>query len=82
MPNVVTIEGVFSEDPKPLPHDIATFDEGAGSDGNVIVCFGKMIGNLDKRSNELHARVLANFSHRVICDRQAIGLAGEQLPHS
>ena len=66
MPNVVTIEGVFSEDPKPLPHDIATFVDGAGSDGIIVVCFGTMIGQLDKRRSEMYARVLAKFPHRVV----------------
>ena len=66
MPNVVTIEGVFSEDPKPLPPDIATFVDGAGSDGIIVVCFGTMIGHLDKRRNEMYARVLAKFPHRVV----------------
>ena len=66
MPNVVTIEGVFSDDPKPLPHDIATFVDGAGSDGIIVVCFGTMIGHLDKKRNEMYARVLAKFPHRVV----------------
>ena len=66
MPNVVTIEGVFSDDPKPLPHDIAMFVDGAGSDGIIVVCFGTMIGHLDKRRNEMYARVLAKFPQRVV----------------
>ena len=66
MPNVVTIEGVFFDDPKPFPHDIATFVDGAGSDGIIVVCFGTMIGHLDRRRNEMYARVLARFPQRVV----------------
>ena len=66
MPNVVTIEGVFFDDPKPLPHDIAKFVDGAGSDGIIVVCFGTMIGHLDVKRNELYARVLARFPQRVV----------------
>lgn len=66
MPNVVTIEGIFSDDPKPLPSNIATFVNGAGSDGIIVVCFGTMITHLDERRTELFARVLARFPQRVV----------------
>ena len=66
MPNVVTIEDVFFDDPKPLPHDMATFVDGAGSDGIIVVCFGTMTGHLDVKRNELYARVLARFPQRVV----------------
>jgi glucuronosyltransferase len=66
MPNVVTIEGIFSEDPKPLPLSIETFVDGAGSDGVIVVCFGTLIGRLDEKRNELFARVLARFPQRVV----------------
>ena len=66
MPNVVTIEGIFSDEPKPLPRDLAAFIDGAGSDGIIVVCFGTMIRHLDDRRNELFARVLARFPQRVV----------------
>ena len=66
MPNVVTIEGIFNDDPKPLPRNIATFVDGAGSDGIIVVCFGTMLGHLDERRTELFARVLARFPQRVV----------------
>ena len=66
MPNVVTIEGIFNDDPKPLPRNIATFVDGAGSDGIIVVCFGTMITHLDERRTELFARVLARFPQRVV----------------
>ncbi|KAK2194126.1 hypothetical protein NP493_2g10042 [Ridgeia piscesae] len=47
-------------------YDPATFVDGAGSDGIIVVCFGTMISHLDERRTELFARVLARFPQRVV----------------